>query len=114
MKLQVPRDLSKGCLMQAVAFILASLSVIVLDSKPAHASCQNIQGNYGSSYYVCSFGISVMLQGSNSRTGSNWTENCFGVGTSFTSCYGNDAMGNFWSCTYSQFLNDCYKSEILN
>lgn len=74
MKLLVPRDLSEGCLMQDVAFILASLPVMVLDSKPAHASCWNNQGNYGCSYYICSFVNSVMLRGCNSRTGSNWTE----------------------------------------
>jgi len=114
MKLQVTKDLRKACLVQAVAIIAASLPVIVSDSKPAHAACRTIQGNYGSSYLVCSTGNSVMLQGSNSRTGAYWTENCFGVGTSFTTCSGTDAAGNFWSCTYSRFLNDCYKSQILN
>jgi hypothetical protein len=91
MKLQVTKDLSKVCLVQAVAIIVASLPVIVSDSKPAHAACRTIQGNYGSSYFVCSTGNSVILQGSNSRTGAYWSENCFGVGTSFTTCSGTDA-----------------------
>jgi len=57
----------------------------------------------------------MTLQGSNYRTGSFWSENCYGVGKSYGGCSGIDASGNFWSCNWMPYAgNNCYKSELTN
>ena len=83
--------------------------------QPAHAGCTNVQGNYGSSYIVCRTGSYMTLQGSNNRTGSIWSESCYGVGNSVGGCSGIDASGRFWSCNWMPYAGQsCYKSELVN
>jgi hypothetical protein len=102
----------KTCLLPG-AVALGAFSAATIE--PAQASCQNVQGNYGSTYFICRTGSTMTLQGSNIRTGSVWSENCYGVGKSYGGCSGVDAEGNFWSCNWMPYMgNSCYKSQLAN
>jgi hypothetical protein len=104
------RNWTKAALLPVVLGIFQLITI-----GPAQAGCQNVQGNYGNTYLICRTGSYMTLQGSNYRTGSFWSESCWGVGRRFGSCQGRDARGNFWSCNWSPFEEkNCYKSELVN
>ncbi len=103
----------KWCRLAIMSALFSGIQFIAV--QPAYAGCQNIQGNYGSSYFVCRAGSYTTLQGSNSRTGSTWSESCYGVGNSVGDCSGIDASGNFWSCNWMPYAGQsCYKSQLVN
>ena len=105
-----PRRLAQETLLPIAIGLLPSINI-----QPAQAACQNIQGNYGSTYFICRIGSTMTLQGSNYRTGSFWSENCYGVDRSYGGCSGIDADGNFWQCTWMPYTgSNCYKSQLMN
>lgn len=98
-----------------LALVAISIPSFCISIEPAQAGCQNVQGSYGSQYYICRMGSTVSLQGSNLRTGSFWSESCYGVDKNFGGCSGTDANGNYWSCNWSPYNGrNCYSSEIMN
>jgi hypothetical protein len=83
-------------------FIATVVSVLMVSS--ASAGCigsgafKSCTDNSGNSYTISKFGNSTMVNGYNSKTGSNWSQNSMRSGnTTFTT--GNDADGNSWNST---------------
>ena len=83
----------------SIVFILFQ----AIDIQPVNAGCQRISGIYGTSYFVCNMGSFMTLRGTNLRTGSTWSERCYGVGTQYGRCSGIDLRGNFWSCRWDPY-----------
>ncbi len=84
-----------------IAFTALALSLII---APAHAACfgtdtfQSCTDNSGNSYSVTRMGNHTMMQGYNSETGSNWSQNSTTVGNT-TFHNGVDKDGDSWSTT---------------
>lgn len=79
-------------------------AAVLLSPSMASATCTGT-GNYryctdnsGNSYSINRYGNSTQMQGSNARTGSNWSQQSYRNGNT-TQTYGNDSQGNSWSST---------------
>jgi hypothetical protein len=82
----------------------ALAAVIALAASSAHAGCfgsssfQTCNDNSGNSYTINRFGNTTMMQGHNSRTGSNWSQQSTTFGNT-TMHSGQDAAGDSWNST---------------
>jgi hypothetical protein len=84
--------------MKSVLAALALLSTGVAAEAACFGSddfytCSDSSGNR---YTVNRFGDTTMMRGSNSRTGSSWSQNSFDLGDT-TITRGRDADGNSWN-----------------
>ncbi|WP_157784533.1 hypothetical protein [Sinorhizobium fredii] len=83
--------------------VIASLALSLI-AAPAYAACvgsgnfQSCFDNSGNSYSVTRMGNHTMMQGHNSETGSNWSQNSTTVGNT-TFHNGIDKDGDSWSST---------------
>ncbi|MDW9459362.1 hypothetical protein GOA57_05230 [Sinorhizobium meliloti] len=75
-----------------------------LISAPAFAACfgtdtlSTCTDDSGNHYTVTRMGNTTMMEGSNARTGSRWSQDSYSIGNS-TIHHGRDSDGNSWSTT---------------
>lgn len=83
--------------------LIASL-VLSLIAAPAFASCfgtdtlSTCTDSSGNNYTVTRMGNTTMMEGSNARTGSRWSQDSYSLGNSVIH-QGRDSDGNSWSTT---------------
>lgn len=82
---------------------IAIATAMTLLASAASATCfgtDSFQTCYdsdsGNNYSIQRFGNTTTMQGSNSRTGSRWSQESYSFGNS-THHYGRDADGNSWN-----------------
>lgn len=84
---------------------LISFCALLVSATIAHASCVGTKtfstcydADTGNSYSIQRYGGSTHMNGTNSRTGSNWSQDTHTYGgTSFQT--GRDSRGNSWQNT---------------
>ena len=92
---------------------LTTIAVLLLISGSASAGCigsgslKNCYDNDGNAYTVQKFGNSTYVNGSNSRTGSRWSQDSQRIGNS-TYTNGRDADGNSWNSTATKVGNSTF------
>lgn len=81
-------------------------SLLALTASPVFAECYGSGGFYscydlqsGNSYTVQNFGDQTTMRGSNSRTGSSWTQDSMDIGGGITTHRGRAANGGDWNMT---------------
>lgn len=83
-------------------YVSFALLTALLASGPVSAACFGSDNYYtctdnaGNSYNVSKFGNSTSVQGYNSGTGSNWSQQSFDYGNS-TQTYGTASNGRSWN-----------------
>lgn len=84
--------------------LITAAAMALMVSGPAMAACYG-SGNFyscndasGNNYSVQRYGNMTTMQGYNSNTGSNWSQNSYDYGSS-TMTTGRDSRGNSWSQT---------------
>lgn len=91
--------------------LVATAAIILLAASQAYAGCfgsksfSTCQDDSGNNYTISRFGNSTHMDGYNSRTGSNWSQDSYSFGKT-TNHYGRDADGNSWSTTC--YNGNCY------
>lgn len=79
------------------AFMLVSTQAYAdCFGSSTYQTCYDLQS--GNNYTIQRYGNTTMMQGSNSRTGSNWSQESYSFGNT-TNHYGRDKDGNSWSTT---------------
>lgn len=83
--------------------LIASLALSLI-AAPAFALCvgsdtlQSCTDSSGNNYTVTRMGNTTMMEGSNARTGSRWSQDSYSMGNSVLH-QGRDSNGNSWSTT---------------
>jgi hypothetical protein len=84
---------------------IAAATLIAAWAGAASASCVGTQtfatcydGTSGNSYTIQRYGNTTQMQGTNARTGSNWSQETYDHGDT-TFQYGRDSRGRNWSTT---------------
>ena len=85
----------KTILVALVAGLFASSASAACYGSKSFQTCSDDSGN---NYTVQRFGNSTYMQGYNSRTGSNWSQNSTTFGST-TFHNGRDKDGNSWNTT---------------
>lgn len=93
----------KHIMAAAAAFMLAGSASANCVGTAEFQTCYDSQS--GNNYSIQRFGNTTMMQGSNSRTGSRWSQDSYSFGNS-TQHYGRDSNGNRWS--QSCYNGICY------
>lgn len=95
--------------MKLYAISAALLSAM---SLPAHAQCVGSSSYYncydsssGNSYTVQDYGGQTYMTGSNTRTGSSWSQQSYDLGGGMTSTYGRSSDGGNWNMTTTDYGN---------
>lgn len=86
--------------MRGVIFVVLSLvateAAATCVGTDSYQTCYDSQS--GNNYTVQRYGNTTTMYGSNSRTGSRWSQDSYSFGNS-TTHYGRDSEGNSWSQT---------------
>jgi len=88
--------------LSAVAFLLVVATPAAAQSCVGSDTLRTCIDQYGNSYTTTRMGNSSTTYGSNTRTGSNWSQQSYRMGNT-TTTYGSDARGRTWNSTTTPY-----------